>query len=62
MTDQWTEKLQCPKCRKVGMAGLFQPDDQDKPTIDSLPEGFKVIETEHGIDFHCETCGVAAAP
>jgi hypothetical protein len=62
MSDEWNEKLQCPKCGKTGMASLSQ-GDTDVPTVNSVPDGFKVITTLHGgPDFQCTTCNVPAVP
>ena len=43
-TDEWNEKLQCPKCGKTGMASLSQGDEADIPTVNSVPDGFEVVE------------------
>jgi hypothetical protein len=58
MKDLWFENLRCPTCGKTGKASLSQ-DDDDAPTIQILPDGFKVVDTEHGPDFRCATCDVA---
>jgi hypothetical protein len=58
MRDQWHENLRCPTCGKAGKASLSQ-DNDDEPTIQILPDGFKVVATEHGPDFYCLTCDVA---
>ena len=62
MTDQWKERLRCPQCRDTGMASLSQFKDAQTPTVDSVPDGFKAVQTEYGPDFHCETCNVPAVP
>jgi hypothetical protein len=58
-TDDWYEKLRCPKCRKTGMASVAQVKGK-KPSVECVPEGFKVVKTQSGPDFRCETCGIAA--
>jgi hypothetical protein len=58
MKDQWYENLRCPACGRTGKASLSQ-DDDDTPTIPVLPDGFKVVATEHGPDFRCLTCDIA---
>ena len=58
MRDQWNENLRCPTCGKTGMASLSQ-DNSDAPTVELVPDGFKVVITEHGPNFHCEICEVA---
>ena len=62
MTDQWTENLQCCACTNTGIAALSQGDGDQTPTILSTPDGFKVVQTECGPEFHCETSNVPAAP
>jgi hypothetical protein len=44
------------------MASLSQGESDDTPTVQSVPDGFKVVQTEYGSDFHCGTCNVAVAP
>ncbi len=46
----------------TGMAGLFQGEGDMTPTVTSVPNGFKVVHTEFGPDFHCTACGVAVEP
>jgi hypothetical protein len=59
MRDQWTEKLVCPKCRKTGVAELSQTDDVSWDIrADSVPEGFNVVQVEHGIEFQCASCNI----
>jgi hypothetical protein len=62
MTDEWTEKLRCPLCHKIGMACLSQDEDADAPTVQFATDGFKVVTTEYGPDFQCGTCNVAVDP
>jgi hypothetical protein len=62
MVDQWNEQLHCPQCRNTGMASLSQPKDAEIPTVEAVPDGFKVVQTEYGPDFHCGVCNVRAAP
>jgi hypothetical protein len=47
VTDDWNEKLRCPNCGKTGMASLSQVDDH-MPTVESLPDGFKVVTKGYG--------------
>jgi hypothetical protein len=63
MREQWIEKLVCPNCRKTGMAELSQTDDLSWDVqTDSVPEGFDVIQSQHGIEFHCASCDVPVEP
>jgi predicted RNA-binding Zn-ribbon protein involved in translation (DUF1610 family) len=64
--DHWTESLECPKCGKTGTVKLFQANkrafhegDQDI-RVDLVPIGFKVVLTEFGCSFYCDTCGTSA--
>jgi hypothetical protein len=61
MANDWYEKLRCPKCGRTGMATLSQ-DEGHMPTVEVVPEGFKLVITSRGPDFHCKTCKVAAYP
>ena len=56
--DQWNEKLRCPACHKTGAASLSLGKGDDMPTVQCVPNGFKVVTTEYGPDFHCDTCNV----
>jgi hypothetical protein len=59
MTDQWSEKLRCPNCRSTGSVSLRQTSADKIPTVHLLSEGFKVVKTEYGPDFHCDICNVS---
>lgn len=62
MIDQWNEQLRCPRCSRIGMASLSQAEGDQSPTVLTVPDGFKVVQTENGPDFQCGTCNVAVAP
>jgi hypothetical protein len=62
MADEWNEGLRCPKCRKTGKASLSQGDGDGVPTARSVPDGFKIINTEHGPTFRCGDCDVEVDP
>jgi hypothetical protein len=62
ITDEWNEELRCPKCGKTGMASLSQSDASDIATVQSVPDGFKVVAAEYGPDFQCATCNIAVMP
>jgi hypothetical protein len=62
MIDQWDEKLRCPQCHNTGMTSLSQFKDANMPTVDRVSDGFKVVQTEYGPNFHCGTCNVRAIP
>jgi hypothetical protein len=57
------EDLVCPNCQKTGRAKLSQTDDQSGDIeAELVPAGFKVIQLEHSIIFHCASCDVAVKP
>jgi hypothetical protein len=60
-TDEWNERLRCPKCGKKGMASLSQ-SDADIPTVHSVSDGFKLVQTRFGPNFQCATCKVEVVP
>lgn len=60
MTDQWSEKLQCNSCASTGIVRLQMGHGDRVPTVLSIPDSFKVVQTEYGPEFHCENCNVAA--
>jgi hypothetical protein len=62
MTDEWNEKLRCPKCGRTGTASLSQSDDTNIPTVHSVPDGFKVVATSDAPNFHCASCNVPVVP
>jgi hypothetical protein len=63
MRDQWTEKLRCLNCGKTAVAELSQTDNLSWDVrADSVPEGFNVIQSQHGIEFHCASCDVPVEP
>jgi hypothetical protein len=59
--DEWIENLQCPLCGKKGRAALSQHDYVEMPTIQFVPDGFKVVRMLYGPVFHCTTCDVPVA-
>jgi hypothetical protein len=60
--DQWTESLRCPKCGMTGSVGLSQANGQafydgdHDVRVESLPDGFKVVELVYGSNFYCSSC------
>jgi hypothetical protein len=44
------------------MASLSQSDDADVATVRVVPDGFKIVATSYGSNFHCSTCNVAMLP
>src|ERR1700739_4527592 len=50
MTDQWTENLRCHACKNTSIVSLSQSDFDQTPTVLSITDGFKVLQTEYGPD------------
>ena len=62
MKDEWNERLRCLVCGKTGMASLCQDEGSETPTVQRVPDGFKVVADHYGPDFHCEACNVVVRP
>ena len=60
MVEDWYEKLRCPRCGKTGMASVALPVGKKTPAVESVPDGFRVVRTRNGPDFHCEACCIPA--
>jgi hypothetical protein len=55
--DHWVEHLVCRRCRKIGFAELSTEDKLSwNVQVDSVSEGFKLIQTENGGNFYCSSC------
>jgi hypothetical protein len=59
MGDQWNEKLRCLKCLNAGSVSLSQFKGDYIPTVDRMPNGFRVAQSEYGIIFECSVCNVS---
>ena len=62
MNDEWNEKLRCPNCRSTGMVGLLQRQGDSIPFVLSLSDGFKVVDSQYGPTFYCDSCDVEVLP
>jgi hypothetical protein len=66
--DQWTESLRRPKCGMTGSAELSQANGQafhdgdEDVRVESLPDGFKVVELVYGSNFYCSACDCPVEP
>lgn len=67
--DRFRAQLKCPKCGREGEVHFSELDGYsyafgNKDTsVESLPEGFKVVNQRTGIasvDIYCATCDVSA--
>jgi hypothetical protein len=61
MTDHWTERVHCAECHKVGVASLSQAKGEDMPTA-TVSDGFRVLKSEYGPTFQCNTCAARVEP
>jgi hypothetical protein len=59
-SDQWIEKLRCSSCTNTGTVSLSQSGGDETPKVLSISDGFKVVQTEYGPDFHCNACNLPA--
>jgi hypothetical protein len=55
MADQWTLALRCLDCALTGVATLSKAK-RSAIKVDHLPEGFKLIITDHSDTFYCVSC------
>jgi hypothetical protein len=61
--DRWIENLRCPKCRRTGAAQVSVADEYSWDVqVDSVPEGFKIIQSEIIRNFYCASCDIPAEP
>jgi hypothetical protein len=45
------------------VAQLSDADEHSlKIQVDSVPEGFKVVQLKHGIGFYCASCDIPVEP
>jgi hypothetical protein len=62
MKDEWNERLRCPVCGKAGLASVAQDDGSETVSVQSVPDGFKVVGTRSVPTFHCGSCDVEVDP
>jgi hypothetical protein len=61
--DHWVEILRCPNCQRRGYASLSATDRLSwDAQVDSIPEGFKVIQSQSVSNFYCDFCDRPAEP
>jgi len=61
-TDEWNEQLRCPNCHKTGMVSLSQGQNDEIPTVHAISDGFNIVATQYGPDFHCTGCDITVDP
>jgi hypothetical protein len=55
--EHWIENLMCRRCEKDGVAVLSTEDKLSWIVqVESVPEGFRVIQSEYGSSFYCSSC------
>jgi hypothetical protein len=59
--DHWVEYLSCRRCQTSG-----ELSTEDKLSwivkVETVPEGFRVIQSDNGSNFYCSSCGRAVEP
>jgi hypothetical protein len=61
--EHWIESLVCRHCRKEGIAVLSTEDKFSWIVqVESVPKGFRVIQSENGSNFHCSSCDCPVEP
>lgn len=67
-TDRFKQKLQCPKCKREGIAELKQEDGwafvkgATETDVTYMPDGFHAVNEgkKDGFDILCTDCGLSA--
>jgi hypothetical protein len=55
--EHWIENLVCHRCKKDGIAALSTEDKLSWDVqVENVPEGFKAVLSEYGVNFHCASC------
>jgi hypothetical protein len=55
--NQWTELLTCSNCGRSGSARFSKPEKRAYDfSVESVPDGFKVVRLEFGETFYCKAC------
>jgi hypothetical protein len=61
--EHWIENLICRRCSKDGIAVLSTEDRLSWIVqVESVPKGFRVIQSENGSNFYCSSCDRPAEP
>jgi hypothetical protein len=59
--EHWIEKLMCHRCEKDGIAVLSTEDKFSwEVQVESVPNGFRTVLSEYGVNFHCASCNTPA--
>ena len=55
--DHWIENFKCNKCGNDGSVRFSAVSKSSWDAgIDGVPEGFKAVQRENGIDLYCLAC------
>jgi hypothetical protein len=61
--DSWVENLRCPRCQKTGLARVSTADEYSWDVqMNSVPDGFKVIQCGDVRNFYCSPCNCPVEP
>jgi hypothetical protein len=61
--DHWIEYLSCRRCQTSGIAVLSTEDKLSWIVqVESVPNGFRVIQSENGSNFCCSSCDRPVRP
>jgi hypothetical protein len=55
--EHWIENLMCRRCKNDGIAVLSTEDKLSWDVqVESVPEGFRTVRSEYGVNFRCASC------
>lgn len=59
--ENWIETLVCRRCKKDGIAVLSAENNLSwEVRVESVPEGFRTVQSEYGVNFRCASCNSPA--
>jgi hypothetical protein len=59
--EHWIENLICRRCKKDGIAVLSTEDKLSWDVqVESVPQGFRTVRSEYGVNFRCASCNSPA--
>jgi hypothetical protein len=61
--EHWIENLMCRRCSKDGIAVLSTENRSSWIVqVESVPEGFRVVQSDNGSNFYCSSCDRPVEP
>jgi hypothetical protein len=61
--EHWIENLMCRRCKKDGIAVLSTDNKLSwEVQVESVPEGFRTVQSEYGVNFCCASCNSPVEP